>query len=497
MLLTVKIPQYIPPPYAWRFNAKALLDSTYTETIGQAIADYFELNQTSTDDASLLWEAFKATIRGVCISTNAGILKDIRTQLSKREAELSALEQEYERTYNIGTLSKIRTVLSEYQEFAVDELKYMSRRQTARTYGEGGRPGRVLVQKICSGHKPQSVILIHDDKDTPRHDPQGILSAFMNSYSNLYKSCPTPAQSETMTYLEDVAIAWLSDMHREYLSQPITVEEVTEVVKSLPNGNVPGPCGFTSEFYKAYIGQLAPHIVAMYGDAYDKQILPPSLREALLIALLKPNKDAAKCESYRPLSLINTDTKILAKVLAKRLQLLMPFIILPDQSGFIPGRSTAHNTCTLFALSHYLTPDTQAAAVLLDAAKAFDSIEWSYLLAILQKMGFPPIFIQWIRVLHAQPTACIKVNKYISEPISIERGTRQGCPLSPLLFAIALEPLACKIRQNYKYAALQFPQRPLNISLYSDDMVLYIPSHESLPHASGIYQIWPPLRPSN
>ncbi|XP_078505128.1 tRNA-specific adenosine deaminase 2 isoform X3 [Lissotriton helveticus] len=85
------------------------------------------------------------------------------------------------------------------------------------------------------------------------------------------------------------------------------------------------------------------------------------MREAMLIALLKPNKDPEYCDSYRPLSLINVDTKILAKLLAVRLKPLMTNLILPDQSGFIPARSTGHNTRTLFALSHYLERATRHA----------------------------------------------------------------------------------------------------------------------------------------
>lgn len=217
----------------------------------------------------------------------------------------------------------------------------------------------------------------------------------------------------------------------------------------------------------------------MYGDTLNKQILLPTLREAMIIALLKPHKNPEQCESYRPLSLLNTDTKILAKLLSKRLQPLMTFLVLPDQTGFITGRLTAHNTRTLFALSHYLTPHTKAAAVLLDAAKAFDSIEWPYLHTILQRIWLPPMFLQWIRVLYTAPTAPLKVNKYVSDTIKIARGTRQGCPLSPLLFALALEPLASRIRQGHHYSALQFPQRPLYISLYADDVVLYVRDPET------------------
>lgn len=143
----------------------------------------------------------------------------------------------------------------------------------------------------------------------------------------------------------------------------------------------------------------------------------------------------------------------------------MPLLALPDQSGFIPTRSTSHNLRTLFAVFHILDPTLQAAAVMLDAAKAFDSIEWWYLFQILKRMGFPPQFISWVRLFYTDPIARVRVEGCTSDPINITRGTCQGCPLSPLLFALTLEPLACIIRQTHKAPALRFAHRPVNISL--------------------------------
>lgn len=152
----------------------------------------------------------------------------------------------------------------------------------------------------------------------------------------------------------------------------------------------------------------------------------------------------------------------------------MPTLVLPDQAGFIPETSTSHNLRALMAMYHILDPDLQAGAVMLDAAKAFDSIEWSYLFSILKQMGFPPLFTNWIRLLYTDPLASIRIDGTTSDPILICRGTRQGCPLSPLLFAITLEPLSCIIRQRHKSEALQFAHRPVIISLYADDMLLFV-----------------------
>lgn len=110
--------------------------------------------------------------------------------------------------------------------------------------------------------------------------------------------------------------------------------------------------------------------------------------------------------------------------------------------------------------------------MLLDAAKAFNSIVTC--LRFWNEWACPKNFIQWIKLLYSGPTAWVWINGRTSKPMTICRGKRQVCPLSPLLFVVALELLACTIRQCHAASALCFIQRTLSISLYPDNMVLYV-----------------------
>lgn len=152
----------------------------------------------------------------------------------------------------------------------------------------------------------------------------------------------------------------------------------------------------------------------------------------------------------------------------------MDKLILPDQSGFVPGRATTHNLRTLFSLLQNVAPECPLAAVFLDASKAFDSVEWDYLLEVLRWMGFPPVFSSWIQLLYQRPAARVLINGYVSDPYPLSRGTQQGCPLPPLLFAIAIEPLAARLRQRHPEKAFCCYQRQILISLYADDVTLYV-----------------------
>lgn len=130
----------------------------------------------------------------------------------------------------------------------------------------------------------------------------------------------------------------------------------------------------------------------VFEEARESGILPLSMREAHIISLSKPGKSPIYCDSYRPLSLINMDAKILAKLIANRITPLMTTLVLPDQSGFVPTRGTSHDLCTLFAILQDINPDINTASIFLDATKAFDSLEWDYLAFVLQRMASPPPF---------------------------------------------------------------------------------------------------------
>lgn len=150
---------------------------------------------------------------------------------------------------------------------------------------------------------------------------------------------------------------------QQFLAEPFSAEEIISTIDAVNGATAPGLDGFTGNFYKACKSTLAPYLLEVYNEALEWQILPPTLREAVIILLPKPAKDPLLCGSYRPLSLLNLDYKILATMLALRLALLIDKIISPAQSGFVPHRSTALNLCTLFADLHRIAPEVPTAAV--------------------------------------------------------------------------------------------------------------------------------------
>ena len=220
---------------------------------------------------------------------------------------------------------------------------------------------------------------------------------------------------------------------------------------------------------------LTPVFYRLTLEIQNTSQIPSHMNTSVISVLLKPNKDPTHPSSYRPLSLINTDLKIITKTLAIRLETVISTLIHPDQTGFIKNRHGSDNTRRLFNIIN-LSQQTHTKTIIisLDAEKAFDQVNWTFLFHTLHRFGFGELFIHWIKTLYTSPKATVTTNGITSQSFTLHRGTRQGCPLSPSLFAIFIEPLAAAIRYNNNIKGIHTANHQHKISLYADDILLYL-----------------------
>lgn len=391
---------------------------------------------------------------------------------------------ENKKSPNKNLYQEIKKIKTEIDYLYTQEIEKKLVFLKQKYYETAGKAIKLLARKLRKQQANTTIQKIQDPISKQlSYKSEDIQRVFENYYKNLYTQKQKVDHGKINSFFASLNLPLISNNWNAELSADITEEEINKAISKLKTNKSPGPDGFSSEWYKMFRQQLVPILLPAFNHVLHGGELPPSWREATISAIPKEGKNKEECTSCRPISVLNIDYKLFTSVLAKRLELLMPALINSDQTGFICDRQTQDNVRrTLQIISHIHESKVPAVLLSLDAEKAFDSVNWSFLKCILTRFNFHEKFIRVIQNIYSCPIARIKINGNLSETITLERGTRQGCPLSPLLFALFIEPLAQWIRQNTKIKGINIKDDVHKIALFADDILAYLRDpNESLP----------------
>ncbi len=291
------------------------------------------------------------------------------------------------------------------------------------------------------------------------------------------------------------------------LGEEITYDDCVLSLRLSKNGTAPGLDGVPFELWKALHARntedsrfqertsfdVVRLLTAAFEDMRTHGVDPQTgFAQGWIAPIYKEKGERTKIANYRPITLLNTDYKLLSKALAVRLARVAPDIIHRAQAGFVPGRKIQNHTQLARMMMLWAEKnDENGAIIALDQEKAYDKIAHDYLWRVLEKFGIPDPFIRLVQSLYAHAETSIMVNGVLSKTYRIYRGVRQGDPLSCLLFDLAIEPLSAMIRKS-RIKGFDIPRcdETLKAVLFADDTTVYLSSHDDFGVLQEVLDTW-------
>ena len=438
---------------------------------------YLKLWTTEKKNFGLLtpwWEEGKENIKRITIKHAVRIRREAR----KEEKDLTNILQKLEQQ-QIPDVARIEEVKKDIQRLTESREKGAQIRSKAQWIEEGEKPTKYFFNLEKQTQPKNAINELEINNRTLKANVE-ILEGARDFYQQLYTA--EQINLDDQIWLTNQLTTKLDDFSREQCEGPIKMDEITKAVTKMHNNKTPGPDGIPKEFYVKFWNLLKDHLTDIYNENFDIGNMTESQQEAILRLLYK--KDEKWLKNWRPISLLNVDYKIAAAVIADRLRKVLPELIHEDQTCGIPNRSIHENLYRLRdMINNTKQNNTNMILVGLDQEKAFDRVDRSFLKRILNRMNFGSTFKRWIEVLYEGAKCQIINNGWLSDPVFLKRGLRQGCPLSPLLYVLVAETLGQAIRNEDRIKGVAYPGangETSKLVQYADDTTLTLKDDQSV-----------------
>ena len=205
-----------------------------------------------------------------------------------------------------------------------------------------------------------------------------------------------------------------------------------------------------------------------------------SQKQAVITLIEKQRKDRSLIETWRPISLVNIDAKIISKVIVSRIKNVLPYIIHSNQTGYVKDRYIGDTVRSILDIMDFTEKENiPGLMIFIDFRKAFDTLELNFLFNCLDAFNFRHAFKRWISTFYKNIESCVINNGLSSEYFNHTRGVRQGDPLSPYLFLLAVETLAIAIRENVEIKGIVIDKQETKLLQYADDTTAVLSDTES------------------
>ena len=481
-------------PSYWKFNQSLLKDTEYVKLITNKI-NILKIALESFP-SYLKWDYCKNQLKEYSIIYSKQKAKKKRDALADLRNKLKSLQSAIANFD--GDPESMQIKLNEMQDtklaldlYALHEIEGAQVRSRLKWIEEGERNTKYFLGLEKSNFNKKCMRSLKDKNGKICTSQNDIIQIQVDFYSALYKKKINFEDQQDLydRFCDNINLPTLSPEQQASCEGPVTLEEASIALSKMKNDSAPGIDGLTASFYKFFWKDIGDLVIESFDEAFQTGSLSISQRRAI-ITLIHKGKDLPKDQlgNWRPISLTNTDYKILAKCLALRLQTVIKEVVFEDQVGYIKGRNISTIIRLIDDVIEYLrVNNTTGVIVALDYSKAFDTIDKTFLVESFRRAGFGPEFLQWIGILMKDTESCINYCGWLSQFFPVETGIRQGCPFSPLAFVLATELLAHKIRQASEIRGVSIPcaygEVIIKLGMYADDTTLLLHDEDDVHNA--------------
>ena len=438
---------------SWKLNNEILADEL---EIRKAIKDCFEETQNLAQNYDIFKMRLRNSLRKKCIQnakekklTEIKLTTDVerseKEMLRKQNHTKSELEEHEKKIEKLKTFrtNRAQLILRSIKNFYMD-VNEGDPKSTKRLLG--------------SLKETQEIKKIINSEGKTIQDEELILDEFANYFEKCFASP-----------IDDVNIEQKRATRKSYLDrffkdneqklkdfeeqsevknnedEKFTEYEVEKAIMKLNSNSAPGSDGLTSDLYKTQKETFIPILTELFNNIHETKYVPPSFKHAIIKLIPKKPNDI-NIANFRPISLINTDEKILSHIIADRLRKVLDVLIGKHQTAHLTNRNI---NMSLMKLQKFATEMSKKEGIIaLDFNKAFDKVNRNYMMEMIQRLPIDAQTKNIIEKTYEETLAFINIRGAFSLPFKTETGVRQGCPMSALIFNLAIEPLLQYIQKT-------------------------------------------------
>ena len=415
-------------------NTCLLNDTSFIEKMKEKIAVWRE-EAKEIEDNRVSWDWIKYNVRLFSIEYSKTRAKTNRKEEEIMQGKYLDAQVKFQQNPCVETRKVLEECTAGLEKFYDKKTDGIIVRSRARWHEHGEKSIKYFLS-LEKRNQTRTYIRKLSLSGVITTNYKQILNSAANYYKRFYSSKSNQSQrNSTDSLFRNINIPKLSEEQRTSCEGLISKEECKKAIEMFDNGKTPGNDGIPVEFYKIMWDNLADQLVEVINYSFQLEEVTISQRQAIITLIDKKGQDRTYVENWRPISLVNFHAKIASKIIANRIKCCLPDIIHYNQSGFLKDRFIGETARSILDIIDYIERSKLPGILMfIDFEKAFDSIEWNFLYASLEAFNFGPEFTKWVETFYKNVSSCVINNGISSCPFKLERGVRQGDPLSPYLF---------------------------------------------------------------